>query len=141
MPRTLLLLAALVATASVLTVVSFAAPVRHQLALSFTRQPTQYTELYFTHLPRTHDHLVRAGFRIANHYDHAIRYDFTIRVSDGTHAAVIRRGRKLIASGHAATLALHAQVPTALVGGTATITLAGAHGEDIHARMVPSGAR
>jgi hypothetical protein len=114
-------------------------PVRHQLALSFTRKPTRYSELYFTQLPRTRANQLRLGFRIANRGDHDVPYSYTIRIAPGSSpGVVIKRGTTTIAPNHTADIAIQARIRPGKGSRTATVTLAGGGAKEIrvHARLV-----
>jgi hypothetical protein len=132
-------LAALLLIVVVVLVGAFVQPVRHQLALSFTRAPTQYSELYFTQLPRTQANQLRLGFRIANRGDHDVPYSYTVRLAPGiTPGVVIKRGTTTIAPNQTRDIAVTAQIRPAKGSRTATVTLAGGGTKEIrvHARLV-----
>jgi hypothetical protein len=137
--RARLALAGLAVVVVIVAVAAFVQPVRHQLSLSFTRAPTQYSELYFTQLPRTQANQLRLGFRIANRGDHDVPYSYTIRLAPGTSpGVVIKRGTTTIAPNHTADIAITAQIRPSKGSRTATVTLAGGGTKEIrvHARLV-----
>lgn len=140
-PRALAVIILIVAGLGVAT---FVQPVRHQLALSLTRQPTPYSELYFTRLPRTQAGQLSLGFRIANRGNHDVLYRYTIRLAPGTTPGVaIRRGTRLIAPDRVADITVQAQVRAGTRARTATVLVAGADGKEIriHARLVTGSAQ
>lgn len=80
-----------------LIVVGVSPRVRHQLALSFTRQPDTYTELYFAGSPPVSSTnvadqpQVTVNFVVANHENGAIRYLYLVRVLDPAGRPVAQR--------------------------------------------------
>jgi hypothetical protein len=67
--------------------VAASATVRHQIALSFVRQPDRFTELYFTE-PRQLEKQGNAGnalvdFTIANHEGHTSVYPYVVTLAGG----------------------------------------------------------
>jgi hypothetical protein len=127
-----------------LAVAAFVQPVRHQLALSFTRQPSQYSELYFTKLPQTRAGQLTLGFRIANHGDHDVRYRYTIRLAPGTTpGVVIRSGTRLVSPNQRADITVTARVRPGAARRTATVIVAGGGSKEIrvHARLVTGSAQ
>jgi hypothetical protein len=117
----------------------FVQPVRHQLSLSFTREPAQYSELYFTRLPRTQAGRLTLGFRIANRGTKDASYRYTIRLAPGnTSGVAIRRGTRSIAPNQVADVTVTAKVRPATGTRTATVTLAGGGTKEIrvHARLI-----
>jgi hypothetical protein len=137
-------LAAIVLIVAGLGVAAFVQPVRHQLALSFTRQPAQYSELYFTRLPRTQAGQLGLAFRIANRGDHDVRYRYTIRLAPGTTPGVpIRHGTRLIAPGKVADITVQARVRASTGARTATVIVTGGDSKEIrvHARLARGSAR
>ena len=90
--------AVLVLIVVLVAVAAFVQPVRHQLALSFTRKPTQYSELYFTQLPRSQANQLRLGFRIANRGDHDVLGQDGLERLEVPHA-VGRGGEQLQVAG------------------------------------------
>jgi hypothetical protein len=126
-----LILLVLVAAASI-------PAVRHQLALSFTREPTQYSELYFTKLPRAKAGRLTVGFRIANRGDHTIRYRYTVRIAPGlTPGAVIDRGTQVVGANQVVGVAVTARVRPSKIRRIATVLLSGGSTRQIriHARL------
>jgi hypothetical protein len=137
-------LAAIVLIVAGLGVAAFVQPVRHQLAVSFTRQPAQYSELYFTRLPRSEAGQLSLAFRIANRGDRDVRYGYTIRLAPGTTPGVpIRRGTRLIAPGEVADITVQARVRASTGARTATVIVTGGGSREIrvHARLARGSAR
>jgi len=63
------------------------APLRHQLALSFTRRSESYTELYFTGRPTTTETdggrlRANVGFAVSNHQGETTSYDYVVTFLD-----------------------------------------------------------
>jgi hypothetical protein len=137
-PRVLAVIGAVVIG---LAIAIFVQPVRHQLSLSFTREPTQYSELYFTQLPRATNGQLTLRFRIANRGTKDATYEYTIRVAPGTTpGATIQRGTKRIAPNQVADVSITAKVRPAKGARTATVILAGGGTRQIrvHARITGS---
>jgi hypothetical protein len=92
----LLVSAALVGTILVIAL-SYPREFTHQLALSFTRQATPYTELYFSDpesLPTTLSSRVPSpfGFTIANHQGHDHFYAYTVTLSGDHRTSILEQG-------------------------------------------------
>ena len=137
-PRSLAVIAVLVVG---LAIAIFVQPVRHQLSLSFTREPTQYSELYFTRLPRTQNGQLTLGFRVANRGTKDATYHYTIQLAPGSSTGVaIQRGTKTVAPNEVADVAVTAKVRPAAGTRTATVTLTGGGTKQIrvHARITGS---
>lgn len=78
--------------------------VRRQLALSFTRMPTPYTELYFgdsSMLPHALSvpHAYPFTFTVANHEGRTVRYAYVVTASSRLGVAALARGEAVVPSG------------------------------------------
>jgi hypothetical protein len=136
-------LAAIAIVVCGLALAGFAQPVRHQLSLSFGREPAQYSELYFTRLPRMRNGQLTLAFRIANRGTKDASYRYSIRLAPGNSLGVtIRRGTTSIAPNEVADVTVTAKVRKATGPRTATVTLAGGGTKEIrvHARLVTGSA-
>jgi hypothetical protein len=124
-----------------LAIAVFVQPVRHQLSLSFTREPARYSELYFTQLPWTRNGQLTLGFRIANRGTKDATYDYSIRLAPGTAPGVaIKRGTRSLAPNQVADVTVTAKLRPATGTRTATVTLTGGDTRQIrvHARVTRS---
>jgi uncharacterized membrane protein len=71
--------------------------VRHELAISFTRQPDSYTELYFTGpVPVSTAQVagrqeITVSFAITNHEGHPSQYVYVVRVLDPSTTSTTER--------------------------------------------------
>lgn len=132
------LLAPVVVIVVGLAAAAFVPAVHHQLALSFTREPTQYSELYLTKLPVAKAGRLTLGFRIANRGDHTVRYRYTVRIAPGlTPGVAVRRGTRNVAPNGVADIVVDAHVRPSPAPRTATVLLAGGTTRQIrvHARV------
>jgi hypothetical protein len=137
-------LAAIVLIVAGLGAAAFVPQIRHQLALSFTRQPARYSELYFTRLPKARAGQLSLGFRIANRGDRDTRYVYTIRLAPGaTPGVVIERGTRLIKPGQVADITVQARVRASTAPRTATVIVTGGSSKEIrvHSRLVTGSAK
>jgi hypothetical protein len=82
--------------------------IRHQLAISFSRQPTPYTELYFTN-PQTIPTFLSVSrpdscsFTIANHEGRARTYSYVVTLSSSQGTSTVGSGTIGVEDGGAAT--------------------------------------
>ena len=132
-------LAAIAVVVVGLAVALFVPPVRHQLSLSFTREPAQYSELYFTRLPRTRNGQLTLGFRIANRGTKNASYRYSVRLGPGnTPGVAIRRGTTSVAPNQVADVTVTAKLRPATGPRTATVLVAGGGTKEIrvHARLI-----
>jgi len=118
---------------------AFPHQIAHQIAISITRQPAPYTELYFSNpqaLP-TSLSLSRLNlfkFTIVNHEGHDTIYSYVVTLASSHGAATIARGRIDVGNGMKATRVVNVVpirpatkyvVTTALRGRLETIHFAG----------------
>ena len=81
---------------------------RHQLALSIVRQPTPYTQLYFTH-PGALPGKLKVGqkntfdFTIVNDENRAYRYTYIVMLDDSKKHLVVSTATATINNGQSAT--------------------------------------
>lgn len=132
------LLAPIIVIVVGLAAAAFVPAVHHQLALSFTREPTRYSELYLTRLPVAKAGRLTLGFRIANRGDHTVRYRYTVRVAPGlTPGVAVRRGTRSLAPNEVADIAVDAHIRPSSSRRVATVLLAGGTTRQIlvHARI------
>lgn len=98
--RTLLWVAVVVicsATAAALGI-AFPHQIAHQIALSVTRQPTPYTELYFSDPQSLPSSLSLSapnlfGFTVVNHEGHDTVYSYVVTLASSYGGATIAQGR------------------------------------------------
>jgi hypothetical protein len=118
----------LAVTALVLVIVS---PwVRHQLALSFTRQPDTYTELYFagsrpvSGTDIANQPQVIVSFVVANHENGPTRYSYLVRVLDAAgRLAAQRAGSISVANGEERSNRVALAVPAGSAWSTVDVNL------------------
>jgi hypothetical protein len=103
---------------------------RHQLALSFARQPDTYTELYFAGSPPVSStdiadqRQVRVNFVIANHEGVLTQYSYLIRVLDPTGASAGQReGSISVVDGEKRLNQLSVVLPAGKAWSTVTVSL------------------
>jgi hypothetical protein len=83
---------------------AYASPaVRHQLALTFSKLPTRYTELYFSDSRNLPYRLSRSRpnaitFTIANHEGKTIVYSYLVTATNRLRAATVARQQVIIPS-------------------------------------------
>jgi hypothetical protein len=85
--------------------------IAHQLALSFTRQPTPYTELYFTDpqlLPASFSVPGPNSFRftVVNHEGREYLYSYVVTVASSHGLSTVTRGTLDVVDGRSATAAV-----------------------------------
>lgn len=90
---------------------SLSKQVRHQLELSIVRQPTPYTQLYFSHLAALPgklkvDQKNTFDFTIVNDENRSYHYTYAISLDDPKTQVVISRGAVTIDNGSSATRAV-----------------------------------
>jgi Protein of unknown function (DUF1616) len=82
--------------------------VRHELAISIVRQPTPYTQLYFTH-PGTLPAKLKVGhkgtfeFTIVNDENQTYRYTYVVTLVDSKQHLVVSSETATVSSGQTAT--------------------------------------
>jgi hypothetical protein len=97
------------AVAAILVFIAMGSPaVRHQLALSFTRVPTRYTELYFgdyAAIPQTLSvkHPSRFTFTIHNREGKLVNYGYRVTTTSRIGESTVATGHVTIASGRTAS--------------------------------------
>jgi hypothetical protein len=115
--RRWLLLASLITVALATTTASLSGTVRHQLLLSFTRQPDSFTELYFSSpgsLPSTFVAGRPLGIRfgLTNDSDSARTYVYIVEVTAHDRATIAEHSGALHVGAHGAVVtSLHVMVP------------------------------
>ena len=120
----------LVLTACTVLMVSRPSWAVRQLELSFVRQPTPYTELFFENPDRLPTSIPEAGvaafsFSIRNNEIRAITYEYVCEIRTAGRTAVIDRGVALVPAGAAATRSEHILSPGAGKRFVVSISLVG----------------
>jgi hypothetical protein len=103
---------------------------RHQLALSFTRVPDTYTELYFVGSPPVSStdladrRQVRVNFMIANHESDPTQYSYLVQVLDAAGAPVGQREDSIsVADGEQRPNQVAVVLPAGRAWSTVTVNL------------------
>jgi len=110
--------------------------IRHQLAVSFSRQPTPYTELYFTN-PRTLPTFLSMSrpdsfsFTIENHEGRAHIYSYVVTMSSSQGTSTVGSGAIGVADGRASTRVVDVAPAKPSLAYTITVKLLG-RSETIH---------
>lgn len=108
----------------------------HQLAISFSRQPTPYTELYFTN-PRTLPTFLSASrpdsfsFTIVNHEGRARIYSYVVTLSSSQGTSTVGSGTIGVEDGRASTRVVDVGPAKPSLAYTITVKLLG-RSETIH---------
>lgn len=117
-------------------VIAFPHQIAHQIAISMTRQPEPYTELYFSNpqaLPTTLS-LSRPNlciFTISNHEGHDTIYSYVVTLSSSHGAKTIARDRIDVGDNKKVTTAVNVVPPRRATKYVVTVTLPG-RPETIH---------
>ncbi len=132
---TIVILGFVVVGATVLTLSSQA---RHELALSFVRQPTYYTELYFSTDRPTEKvsgfgmTTVSIPFTVVNHEGQTTVYPYAIQVVNQAQVPVARtEGRVEVPDGSSTTTTVAVEVPASTPWTAIEINLKG-RAEHLH---------
>ena len=110
--------------------------IRHQLAISFSRQPTPYTELYFTN-PRTLPTFLSVSrpdsfsFTIVNREGRARVYSYVVTLSSSQGTSTVRNGTIDVEDGRASTRVVDVGPAKPGLAYTITVKLLG-RSETIH---------
>lgn len=112
------------------TVLTFSAWARHQLALSFVRQPTHYTVLYADALtqgiPNPDLVTLTVSFTVVNREGKATRFPYGVQVVDHAETPVGRTAGSLeVADGSDATATVTVNVPASAAWSAVEVNLEG----------------
>lgn len=88
--------------------IAFHHQIAHQIALAITRQPTPFTQLYFSDpnaLPKSLSlsHPNRFGFKVVNHEGRDTAYSYVVTLASSTGSSTIAQGRIDLRSNEGAT--------------------------------------
>jgi hypothetical protein len=121
-------LALVIGGTAVLAVLWYVSPgFRHQVALSFTKEPRPFTELYFTDVGRLPKHLpagatsLTVPFTIASHERAPDDYRWQVEVNDGATTSVAATGAADVRPGSSRVVS--AEVPGVRAGHHYRITV------------------
>jgi hypothetical protein len=128
---------------AVLTILWSVSPgFRHEVALSFTKEPAPFTELYFTDVTRLPKHLpagatsVEVPFTIASHERAPVDYRWQVQLDDGITTSVAATGTTSVRPGSSGLVS--AEVPGLRAGHLyrVTVSLEG-RPEQLHLEVGP----
>jgi hypothetical protein len=114
------------------TVLTFSTQARHQLVLSFVRQPEKYTALYFSGIGLTQVSpspdlvILTVSFTVVNHEGKATRFPYAVQVVDRAKTPVGRtEGSVEVADASDATPTVAVNVPASAAWSAVEVDLQG----------------
>jgi hypothetical protein len=120
--------------------IAFPHQIAHQIALSVTRQPTPYTELYFSDPQSLPSSLSLSapnlfGFTVVNHEGHDTVYSYVVTLASSYGSSIIAQGRIDLKNNMSATRPVNVRPTHSATEYVTTVSLQGRF-ETIHFRGV-----